>query len=357
MELECGRAAIVLAIALAAGCGGKGADPGASQAAPAAPVAGATPTVASGCLPPGETAATSRGPFGVGRRTVTFVDPSRPTAAVPGRGIPARPDRTLDVVVIYPTASTSAAESGVTDTAATAVVDDAPPVRQSFPLVVLSHGVTANGAGIAALATPWVRAGYVVAAPTYPLSSGEGADIADLVNQPADLRFVITSLTNWANEPTGPLHGSVAPGCLALAGHSLGAATSLDVGYLSSERDGRVRAVVEMSGVLAPINGGTFDDAPGVPLLLLHGDADTVVPISKSQEVFATLPGPRHFVTFEGASHVTIFAPPAGTLLNQATTGFLDAYLKGDVAGLRALPGEVAASGAASLRVADATLG
>lgn len=275
---------------------------------------------ARGCLPAGESSASTAGPYAVGRAEVTFVDATRPTEAKPDRHLESRPDRALPTVILYP------ASTGDPTGPATA---GAPPADGAFPLIIASHGVTSTGAAMAALVEPWVRAGYIVAAPSFPLGSGPGANISDLPNQPGDVNFVVASMRKLADDPAQALGGHLAPDCLALAGHSLGAATTLEATFESTYRVTSVQAAIAMSGVLAPIPGGSFADPPAVPLLLVHGAKDPVVSISGSQTAFARLPGPNYFVTFPDADHNSIFAPPNKALLDQAAIAFLDAELKG----------------------------
>jgi predicted dienelactone hydrolase len=293
--------------------------------------AGSTTTVAprSGCLPSGETANSTKGPYAVDQTLVTFVDNSRPTQAAPERGLPARPNRTLPALIVYPRA------------------------KGRFPLVEFSHGVISNGPEHAAMLQTWARAGYVAVAPTFPLSSGPNGRINDIVNQPGDVSFVLTSVLKMARAASGPIAGRVAIDCVAVSGHSLGAATTLDVAYNSCCRDNRIKAVIEMSGVLVPINGGNFDTPPATPLLLLHGDNDTVVPIKDSQVAFARLHGDRYFITFHGGNHVSIFAGTDGELMQRAILAFLDAKLKGERTALDGLAATVSASGVASYQTAS----
>lgn len=324
-----------------------------------------------GCLKANDPGASVAGGYGVGRITVTFTDRSRPTNADATRHLARKPFRSIPVVISYPTPRTGfspgsgPASSGATPRPTptptprprprpipTPAATGVPAASGSFPLVILSHGVHGDGTTMAALAEPFVRAGYVVATPTFPLSNGPTGNIFDLPNQPADVGFVITSVTSFAARAGTPVSGHVATGCVAIAGHSLGAATTLAAAYLSCCRDRRVRAVVSMSGVLAPFRG-TFDGAPPVPLLLLHGDQDATVPVVDSRKAFDALHGPRYFVTLHGATHNSIFAPPAAAVLNHAVVSFLDDYLKGDDARLRALPSYLRGSGAASLVTAS----
>ncbi len=307
------------------------------------------PPVPSGCLPSGEPAGTTEGPYVVGERTATFVDTSRGTNADPARGLVAHPDRTLVTTILYPAggpASKLASRAG-------APVVGATPAPGSFPLVEFSHGVTATGPEYVPLIQNWVRAGYIVAAPTFPLTSGSGASIADVVNQPADVSFVITSMTALGADPTDPLFGHIAPNCTAIAGHSLGAITTLATVYDSCCVEPRARAAISLSGWALPIDGGNYTNAPPVPLLLVHGDADGTVPYAASQQAFAELHGFRWFVTMHGAGHVSIFVPPWNRVLRDAVIAFLNYHLKGDHRQEMGFPQQVKRSGVASLQRAS----
>ena len=48
------------------------------------------------------------------------------------------------------------------------------------------------------------QAGHLVALPTFPLTSGDGAEFTDYVNQPADISFVIDTVRPEAQTPTTP---------------------------------------------------------------------------------------------------------------------------------------------------------
>ena len=338
---------VALALVLvAAACGSSGSTgaAGSAQSAPAdQAVATTEPAPAEGCLPPGEPARATVGPYAVGTRTETYVDSSRGTQAAPGRKLAAKPDRTLPVEITYPA---QGAPGGPAHPGAT-------PAEGDFPLVIMAHGVTSDGATASALTEPWVAAGYVVASPTFPLSSGKGADINDLASQPGDLAFVARSLAAQVADPSDPLHGHVVTSCLALAGHSMGAATVLEGGFESTLLVPGVTAVVSFSGILAPVPGGSFDDAPPTPLLLVHGDKDLTVNISGSRHALEVLAGPTWFVTFHGAGHSDIFLPPYGRTLDAVVVGFLDAQLKGQASGTAAIDAAVQSSGGhASLQTA-----
>jgi predicted dienelactone hydrolase len=275
--------------------------------------------------------------FAVGRRTVELVDTSRGTDADPGRDRPAEADRTLSVLLLYP------ADGPVTTP--TEVIDEAIPAEGEFPLVVFSHGWTATGPAYEGRIREWARAGYVVAAPTFPLSSGPGGQLADYANQPGDVSFVIDQLLDLPDDD--PLAGHLDPDQVGAAGHSLGAITTLGVSLNSCCADARLDAAVELSGVRLPFAGGQYDDLARVPFLAVHGGADRVLQVNGSDTLFAEAPGPAYYLRLPDAGH-SDFLASAGPLVDEVVVAFLDRYLKGDDEPLAAVPEAVAASGVAT---------
>ncbi len=157
-------------------------------------------------------AAVTRLSYPVGTRSVVFVDRSRPTAA---NGLyRAIGHRTLPTLIVYPARRHSPWLLS-------------PPARRGgpFPLVVYSHGYLASGPRSEAFLARIAAHGYVVAAPTFPLTSATargGPTEADVVNQPADVRVVIDGVLQLNRRP-GPLQGLIDPNEIAAAGQSLGA--------------------------------------------------------------------------------------------------------------------------------------
>lgn len=256
----------------------------ATAALPAAAAPAATPAAArTGWFPP----ATAR-TYAVGRTTETFVDASRPTA--PNGPYPGASSRTLPTLVLYPAHG---------DPAGTADVDGAPPVRgRRFPLLVFSHGFGASGPAYEPVLRRFAQRGFVVAAPTFPLSNGNapgGPQLLDYVNQPGDVSFVITQMLRLDRDRSSLLAGTFAPEQIAAAGHSLGAITTLGVAYNSCCQDPRIDAAAVLSGVMLPFPGGTYFTGLShrpAPLFVVHGTADATVPYRFGQEAFEAAPPP-----------------------------------------------------------------
>lgn len=85
---------------------------------------------------------------------------------------------------------------------------------------------------------------------------------------------------------------------LALVGHSLGGAAVIQTASVSPE----ARTVVTLA---TQSHGADARDLPrDCSLLLVHGEADTVLPPSASECVYAQALGPRRLVLLPGAGHV-----------------------------------------------------
>jgi fermentation-respiration switch protein FrsA (DUF1100 family) len=281
-------------------------------------------------LPVPQAAKQSFGPYAVGVRTESFVDTSRSTD--PNRGEPGQPARTLQTMVLYP------AQGDPSDRD----VPDAPPARDGapFPLIEFSHGFTSNGPTYTLFLRRLAAAGYIVAAPTFPLSSRGapgGPSAADYRNQPGDVTFVISEMLRVNRDPASLLRGLVDPDKVAVAGHSLGAITTLGVAYNSCCADRRIKAAVPISGIELPFPGGKFVYRPEAPLLLIHGDADATVPYTGSENAYRAATAPKFLLTLVKGPH-SLFFGAGGEVIVKVMLDFFDHYLKGRAGSLDSIP-------------------
>lgn len=277
-------------------------------AAPATSALGAAPTKK-----------TPTGPVATFR--VTFIDRSRPTAAT--ATTPESPDRILETTIAYPLST-----------------------KGRVPLIVLAHGDNGNPGKFTTLIAEWSAAGYVVAAPAFPLTRDDapGPSVpGDLANQPADLEFVLDQVLKLDHDPRSPIAGLVDPRHIGAAGLSLGGATVYALISNTCCIDKRIDAAVLMAAVRSPFEGGTDKFRP-IPTLLLHGDADPLYPVSR--DTYPLLAKPKLFVTLKGSKHATPFedsADPADAAVPQITVAFWDRYLKGEKTATKRLLDAVAA--------------
>jgi len=288
------------------------------------------------------TLAAAAGSTLVATATMTFVDTSRSTP--PWDGMPGKPSRTLVTTIWYPArASGSVAASG----------------GGPYPLFVFAHGLGGSPQEYQPLLTAWAAAGYVVAAPLFPLSSSQtpgGPDGGDIGDQPGDMSFVIDQVLNASAAPNGPLSGLVDPNEIGAAGHSNGAITTLGLVANSCCRDTRIKAAVVMAGTTEGLGRGSYELAKAPPLLVVSDVHDGLVPYADAVAVFNQARGPKALLTLHwdsssdgtgSTAHMAasgVVGPTSGPVI-KSTTAFFNAFLKHEHGALRA----VSASGRSSL--------
>lgn len=231
------------------------------------------------------------GPLEIVSRKETFVDSARPTQA---NGDYSGDDRrTLKGRVWHPA-------SGV----------DGP-----YPLVVYSHGFSSYHKGGKYIVEHLASLGHVVVAVDYPLTNIDapgGPLVRDVVNQPADVSFLIDSLIAQGNTEGHPLQGMVDASLIGLTGISLGGMTTTLAAFHPEMRDPRIGAALSIAGPTAAFTEVFFTHAE-VPFLMLAGDVDAMVPYdSNAAPVPEVIPGGQ-LVTLASGSH-TGFADPADSL-------------------------------------------
>jgi predicted dienelactone hydrolase len=223
-----------------------------------------------------------------------------------------------------------------------------------FPLVVFGHGFDVTPALYARLLHAWAQAGYVVAAPLFPLENPNapgGPNEADLTNQPADISFVISSILESSRAATDPLSGLVDASAIGVSGQSDGGDTALAVAYDQRYRDPRVTAAMILSGAEIPASGPFTFPSGGPPLLATQGTADTINPPDSTTTFFDAAARPKYLLRLPGAGHLPPYSEqqPQLSIVEHVTLAFLDGYLKHRAAQLRRLGSLGNVPGAASL--------
>jgi dienelactone hydrolase len=260
--------------------------------------------------------------YAVGTGQATFVDSSRSTSA--NGDFAGAPTRTLPVQFFYPAEGQAGGASSA----------GAPPDKTNgpYPLILFSHGYAVTPDFYEPLLERWAAAGYVVAAPVYPILSGTpgGASHTDYEKTFDDARFVITEVLSLPGSE--PLAGLVDPNRIAAAGHSDGEVIAFAEGQLQCCRDDRVKAVLAMAGDLSNANNPNVRNS-GVPILHIMETEDEYDPyphsIAWDRE---NLDAPRWMLSLLGASHVPPYTQPGNAafeLVSTTTIDFFDGTLKG----------------------------
>jgi dienelactone hydrolase len=274
--------------------------------------------VIAGCLPPPPpppplAPITTGVTHAVSTASYTFVDSSRPTPAF--GGYPGSSSRVLPTTVWYPS-------------------DGGGP----FPLVIFAHGFGVTPAAYAPLLRRIATAGYVVAAPTYPLLSGQPAGPTDTVGWKdlfPDTWFVTTQVLQRSASGDPVLGGLIDPNRIAVTGHSDGAAIAFGDGYVPFELDPRVRAVVAYAAGLEYY--GPYQPNQR-PILHFLSDHDVYNPYGNAIAWDrGVLQQPKTVVSLWNATHAGPFMDPGDPhfdLVARVTIGWLDTVLKAHPEGL-----------------------
>jgi dienelactone hydrolase len=243
----------------------------------------------------------------VGRTILTTVDPN---------------SRRFDVIVRYPIVR-GAATGG----------QGSASVSGPFPLIVFGHGFAVTPEPYSLLLDAWTRAGYVVAAPIFPLENANapgGPNEKDLVNQPTDMKIVISEVLSASDSGSSDLAHLVDGSHIAVTGQSDGGDTALAAAYDPSVRDLRIGAAMILSGAEDPFAPQFAMPAGGPPLLAVQGTADTINPPEQTYAFYDSASPPKFLLRLVGAGHQPPYTEPGPDLaaVERTTIGFLDSYFK-----------------------------
>ncbi len=220
------------------------------------------------------------GEYSVSSAEFLFVDESRPTSE--NRGVPGKPTRSFPTTIWYPEASDSA-----------------------LPLIIHSHGIVSNRSEIAYAMEALASRGYIVAAADYPLTSGStegGANGNDVVNQPADISFLIDSILGLDGSEK-PFAGTIDQNRIGLTGYSLGGLTTYLATYHPQWRDERIAAAIAIAGPSAPFLPAFFNSTD-IPFLAIAGTADALIEHQRNAADIVQRNNNASLVTIDGGSHL-----------------------------------------------------
>lgn len=275
-------------------------------------------TKGSTVAPATQASLTAAGPYQVATLDLTLVDSSRSTP--PNGTYPGASTRTLDTTVWYPTSGSGGA-----------VASGGP-----FPIIQYAHGFTSSKAEAADLKEHLASHGYIVVAPTFPLSTATapgGATFRDLANQPGDLAFVVKQVKALTGTHAD-LGAAVDLTHQGIAGLSLGGATTLIATYHPKLHLPDVQAAVAFAPVSFFFGPALYVHA--LPALIMSGSSDELVnfdSIVAGPQAYA--PAPLQVAKVIGGTHVGFMAidlkPPDGGNSDQLGCGAVQGALGGAV--------------------------
>ncbi|WP_159931154.1 CocE/NonD family hydrolase [Oceanicoccus sp. KOV_DT_Chl] len=231
------------------------------------------------------------GPYAVGSYTENLADNYRGTQAngdVMGMDI-----RNLDTVIWYPEQQGKIAPG-------------------QHPLIIYSHGFMSMKEGGAHIGQHLASHGYIVASANFPLTNyytSGGAMVQDVVNQPADVSFIIDSLLQWSHSPDHLFSNSIDEQRIGATGISLGGMTTTMAAYHPEKRDPRIKVAASIAGPLSMF-GRDFFAHHTIPFMMLAADIDALVEYQDNALPVLDRVKAAHLVTVTNASH-TGFAAPA----------------------------------------------
>jgi predicted dienelactone hydrolase len=237
----------------------------------------------------------NRGQYGVGVTTLELVDTSRPTE--PNREAPGAPDRRMNLEVWYPAAAATEAPEQ----------RDAPLDRSGgpYPLIIFAHGFSSFRRQSASYTQHLASHGYVVASPDFPQSRIDtpgGPRISAVLDQPADVSYVIDEMLKLDAAGDGGFAGAIDEGRIGMTGHSLGGLTTMLAAY-GAARDGRIKAIAPISpvGCLLPT-----DIAAGlsVPAMIIGGSKERIIDPASIRAAYQAASTPRYYAQIIGADHI-----------------------------------------------------
>ena len=260
----------------------------ASPTPTASPTATLTPTVSAEAL-------SERGPFAVGVITLNLVDESRPTDA--NGSYPGADSRTLVTEVWYPAEGAPSRQE----------IRNAPLDRSAapYPLIVYSHGILGSRRYSITYTTHLASHGYVVVSADYPLTNLNtpgGVRAGDVLNQPADVSFLIDSVLGLSRQAGHQLEGAINEEAIGLTGHSLGGLTT-ELATFGPLRDPQVKAALPIAGPACLVGADTYD-TPAVPMLVTGGSNDGVVAWPSVRAAYDMAPLPKYLLALLGGNHL-----------------------------------------------------
>ena len=178
--------------------------------------------------------------------------------------------------------------------------------KERHPLIVYSHAFMSERGDIHYILQHLSSRGYIVLAADYPLTSKANGDailMADVVNQPADINFLINQITNPMTDIGKAFDHLIDENKIGVMGYSLGGLTSTLAAYHPTYLDHRIKAVVSIAGPSAML-GEAFYQNNSVPFMMLAGTSDEMTPYNDHAAIILERINNSVLVKIERGSHM-----------------------------------------------------
>lgn len=246
-------------------------------------------------------------------------------------------DPVFDVIdqndVLYGFGSTGNPASGEIELVLDLYQPTAPPVPR--PAMIFIHGgsfETGDKSDFTSLARGFASRGYVAASISYRLLGDDPTNELGF-----DENYAVNAAVNDATKAVQWLRGNaekydVDPTRIAIGGFSAGAITSLLQGFDERGENAEVAAIVSWAGGLYGYEH--LIDADDPPLMLIHGESDSVVPFSHATEISnraQEVSLPFEFIRIPRGGHDTFLRRDVGgNTVEQRSLDFLAEHLSLD---------------------------
>ncbi|WP_269618545.1 alpha/beta hydrolase family protein [Zhongshania sp. BJYM1] len=179
------------------------------------------------------------------------------------------------------------------------------------PLLIYSHGFMSSRTGGSYLAEHFASHGYIVAAMDYPLTNMQapgGPLVKDVVNQPADISFLIDQFVSWDADPSHQFYDQIDERRIGVMGLSLGGMTSTLAAFHPREADLRISAAVSIAGPVF-VFGPAFYGHRDIPFMMIASPIDAMIDYKTNAATILPNVKGAILVTMDKASHTGFAAP------------------------------------------------
>lgn len=230
-----------------------------------------------------------KGPYSVVKDKISIVDTSRPTS--PSGDFEGDDKRVLEGALWKPSYNNGPA-----------------------PLLIYNHGMTSIHQNAGVLAHFMASHGYWVAAIDFPSSNlfSKAPLTADVINQPADVSFLLDHLINSSRDPEHKFYQQIDPSRIGVLGFSLGGLTTELITFDPRFKDERISAAISIAGPIKMMTKDFFSFAD-LPFMMISGDQDASVNYENNAAQLLSKNNNSVLVTLKNAGHMA-FAPSTASL-------------------------------------------